>query len=45
MVIQELLAEAGASEHQREPVSVDGRGIEAAADWRNLKSAGKLCRL
>lgn len=38
MVIQELLAEAGAEGVSREPVMVDGRGIEAAADWRNLKS-------
>ena len=39
MVIQELLAEAGASEIEHEPVSVEGRGVEAAADWKNLKSA------
>ena len=38
MVIQELLAEAGAGGFDREPVSVDARGIEAAADWDNLKS-------
>ena len=38
MVIQELLAEAGAGGFDREPVSVDGRGIEAAADWESLKS-------
>ena len=29
----------------REPVSVDARGIEAAADWSNLSSAGELSRL
>ena len=38
MVIQKLLAEAGASEVSREPSMVDGSGIEAAADWRNLRS-------
>ena len=38
MIIQELLREAGADGVSREPVSVDGRGLEAAADWRNLRS-------
>ena len=38
MVIQQLLAEAGAEGVSREPVSVEGRGIEASADWRNLRS-------
>jgi thiol-disulfide isomerase/thioredoxin len=38
MVIQELLAEAGRANISREPVSVDGKGAEAAADWRNLRS-------
>ena len=38
MIIQELLREAGASGIGREPVSVDARGLEAAADWSNLKS-------
>jgi thiol-disulfide isomerase/thioredoxin len=38
MVIQELLAEAGVAGVSREPVSVDTRGIEAAADWNDLKS-------
>ncbi len=38
MIIQELLAEAGASGVSREPVSVDARGLEAAADWSNLRS-------
>jgi hypothetical protein len=37
-VIQDLRAEAGARGIDREPVSVDGRGIEAAADWGSLKS-------
>jgi thiol-disulfide isomerase/thioredoxin len=36
-VIQQLLAEAGVVVGQ-EPVSVDARGIEAAADWDSLKS-------
>jgi hypothetical protein len=38
MIIQALLAETGVDGFDREPVSVDARGIEAAADWRNLKS-------
>jgi hypothetical protein len=38
MIIQELLAEAGAGAIDREPVSVDPQGVEAAADWRSLKS-------
>ena len=38
-IIQELLAEAGAVGIAREPVAVDARGIEAAADWSSLKSA------
>src|SRR5262245_25912975 len=39
-VIQQLLAEAGAGDTARELVSasVEARGIEAAADWRNLGS-------
>ena len=39
MIIQELLAEAGMVGIDREPVSVDARGIEAPADWGSLKSA------
>jgi thiol-disulfide isomerase/thioredoxin len=39
MIIQQLLSEAGAVGIDREAVSVEGRGIEAAADWRSLKSA------
>src|SRR5262249_15720091 len=38
MILQELLAEAGNSAFAREPVSVDARGIDAAADWANLRS-------
>jgi Thioredoxin like C-terminal domain len=38
MVVQQLLAEAGASEIDRKPVSVEGRGLEAAADWSSLRS-------
>jgi thiol-disulfide isomerase/thioredoxin len=38
MIIQALLVEAGSSGFDREPVSVDGRGLEAAADWRSLRS-------
>jgi thiol-disulfide isomerase/thioredoxin len=37
MVIQQLLAEAG-SGGDREPVSPDARGVEAAADWAALRS-------
>ena len=44
MMIQALLAEAGHSGIDREPVSVDARGIEAAADWGSLKIGGELCR-
>jgi thiol-disulfide isomerase/thioredoxin len=39
MVIQQLLAEAGAAEVSNMPVSIEGRGIEAPADWKSLKSA------
>jgi thiol-disulfide isomerase/thioredoxin len=38
MIIQELLAEAGAGGIDRGPVSVDPEGIEAAADWSSLRS-------
>jgi thiol-disulfide isomerase/thioredoxin len=38
MVIQMLLREAGAGGVSMEPVSVDGRGLEAAADWGSLRS-------
>jgi thiol-disulfide isomerase/thioredoxin len=37
-VIQQLLAEAGAGGIGRDLVSVDAAGVEAAADWGNLKS-------
>ena len=36
--IQKLLSEAGASGIGRELVSVEARGLEAAADWGNLRS-------
>jgi thiol-disulfide isomerase/thioredoxin len=38
MIIQELLVEAGVGGVSHEPVSVDARGFEAAADWSDLKS-------
>jgi thiol-disulfide isomerase/thioredoxin len=38
MIIQALLAEAGASGIDRQPVAVDARGVEAAADWGSLMS-------
>jgi thiol-disulfide isomerase/thioredoxin len=37
-VIQQLLAEAGKSGSANKVVTVDGRGVEAAADWGSLKS-------
>jgi thiol-disulfide isomerase/thioredoxin len=37
-VIQELLTEAGVGGIDGEPVAVNGRGAEAAADWANLAS-------
>src|SRR5262249_17912197 len=39
MILQALLAEAGSSGIDRQLVSVDGQGLEAAADWSNLRSA------
>jgi thiol-disulfide isomerase/thioredoxin len=38
MIIQRLLTEAGASGIADSLVSVDARGVEAAADWSSLKS-------
>jgi thiol-disulfide isomerase/thioredoxin len=38
MIVQQLLAEAGIGGVDRELVSVDARGAEAAADWGSLKS-------
>jgi thiol-disulfide isomerase/thioredoxin len=38
MIIQQLLREAGASDISMETASVDGRGLEAAADWSSLRS-------
>ena len=37
-VIQQLLADAGSTGVTRDLVSVDARGVELAADWRNLVS-------
>jgi thiol-disulfide isomerase/thioredoxin len=37
-VIQQLLAAAGSGSADHELVSVDARGLEAAADWLNLRS-------
>jgi thiol-disulfide isomerase/thioredoxin len=39
MIIRQLLAEAGTASADREPVSVNARGLEVAADWSSLKSA------
>jgi thiol-disulfide isomerase/thioredoxin len=38
MIIQRLLAEAGSVGMGHELASVDGQGIEAAADWANLRT-------
>jgi len=40
MIVRALLAEAGggAGATEREPVSVDPQGVEAAADWSSLRS-------
>ena len=38
MIIRGLLAETGTGGIDRDPVPVDARGIEAAADWGSLKS-------
>jgi thiol-disulfide isomerase/thioredoxin len=38
-VIRQLLAEAGTGDPLPEPVVVDADGIEAAADWADLRSA------
>lgn len=38
LVIKKLLIDAGATGIGPEMVSVDASGVEAAADWRNLKS-------
>jgi thiol-disulfide isomerase/thioredoxin len=38
MIIQALLAEAGASGVDHAPVPVDARGLEVVADWGSLKS-------
>src|SRR5690348_1457717 len=37
-IIQKLLAEAGSSGSAQDLVSVQGRGVEAAADWGSIKS-------
>jgi hypothetical protein len=38
MIIQQLLTEAGSDGFGMEMVSVDPRGVEAPADWANLRS-------
>ena len=38
MVIQQLLTEAGTTDHDHELVSVDATGAEAPADWASLRS-------
>jgi thiol-disulfide isomerase/thioredoxin len=37
-ILQQLLAEAGATGVPMDLVSVEGRGVEAAADWASLRS-------
>jgi thiol-disulfide isomerase/thioredoxin len=39
MVIQQLLAEAGLTDHDHGLVAVDAGGLEAAADWASVRSA------
>ena len=39
MIIQALLTDAGIGAIDREPVSVNAQGVEAAADWSSLRSA------
>ena len=39
MIIQQLLTEAGTTDHDHELVSVEARGAEAAADWATLRSS------
>ena len=38
MVLQQLLTEAGSGGSDQELMSVDARGVEAAADWDSLRS-------
>jgi thiol-disulfide isomerase/thioredoxin len=38
MVIQQLLVEAGTTDHDHELVSVEAQGVEAPADWATLRS-------
>jgi thiol-disulfide isomerase/thioredoxin len=45
LILQQLLVDAGAGGIGRELVSVDPSGAEVAADWGDLKSEEKLCRL
>ena len=37
-VIQRLLADAGATGVEQEPVAIDPQGVEAAADWETLRT-------
>jgi thiol-disulfide isomerase/thioredoxin len=38
MILRELLAEAGAKNINHDPTPIDAAGLEAAADWADLKS-------
>jgi hypothetical protein len=38
-MIQQLLTESGAHDVQHQPTPIEGRGIEAPADWPELRSA------
>lgn len=38
MIIKQLLSESGAGDVDRNLVPVDAQGVEAPADWRNLRS-------
>jgi thiol-disulfide isomerase/thioredoxin len=38
MILQQLLSEAGSGGTDQQLISVDARGVEAAADWASLRS-------
>ena len=44
-VVISSLPVTGFRASRRRTVSVDARGVEAAADWRSLKSPENLCRV
>jgi thiol-disulfide isomerase/thioredoxin len=44
MMIQALLRESGAANISRQPVSVEARGLEVAADWASLRTPESYVR-